>query len=142
MSERRQRILLVEDDDDHAELVGRALADLRLPVELVRLPDGAQALDFLHRRPPFADATLPDVILLDLRLPRVDGLEVLEQIKATTELQAVPVVVMTTSAAERDLVRAYGSRVNAYVVKPVDVQVLQQMVRDIGMFWLAWNRRP
>ena len=142
MPEDRQRILLVEDDDDHAELVGRAVSDLGLAVELVRLVDGAQALDFLHRRAPFTDVPLPDVILLDLRLPRVDGLEVLDQIKTSPELQSLPVVVMTTSAAERDVVRAYESRVNAYVVKPVDAQVLQQMVRDIGIFWVGWNRKP
>lgn len=142
MAERATRILLVEDDDDHAELVGRALDDHGMEIELTRLKDGAQALDYLKRRGEWNDATRPDVVFLDLRLPRVDGLDVLRQIKSDPELVGLPVVVLTTSGADRDLVTAYESHVNAYVVKPVDHETLDKMLRETSAFWLAWNRKP
>jgi CheY-like chemotaxis protein len=142
MADRATRILLVEDDDDHAELVGRALDDHGLEVEVTRLKDGAEALEYLHRRGQWASAPRPDVVFLDLRLPRVDGLDVLRQIKSAPDLVGLPVVVLTTSAADRDLVTAYASHVNAYVVKPVDHETLDQMLRETSRFWLAWNRKP
>lgn len=136
------RILLVEDDDDHAELVARALDDHGMSTEVVRLRDGEQALDYLQRRGSWGDAPRPDLVFLDLRLPRVDGLEVLRQIKSTPELAGLPVVVLTTSAADRDVATAYATHVNAYVVKPVDHDSLDRMLRDTSAFWLAWNRKP
>jgi CheY-like chemotaxis protein len=142
MPERPYRILLVEDDDDHAELITRALDDHGAADDLVRVKDGAAALDYLEGRPPFADASRPDVVFLDLRLPRVDGLEVLERIKSSPALRGLPVVVLTTSDADRDVVRAYESHVNAYVVKPVDHAKLDRMIQETSAFWLAWNRRP
>ena len=142
MAERATRILLVEDDDDHAELVARALDDYGVQIELTRLKDGAHALDYLQRRGQWTSAPRPDVVFLDLRLPRVDGLDVLRQIKSDPELAALPVVVLTTSGADRDLLTAYRSHVNAYVVKPVDHETLDRMLRETSAFWLAWNRKP
>ena len=142
MADRATRILLVEDDDDHAELVERALDEHGVAVELTRLHDGAQALDYLQRRGEWADAPRPDVVFLDLRLPRIDGLEVLRRIKQTPDLIGLPVVVLTTSGADRDLASAYESHVNAYVVKPVDHEALETMLRETSAFWLAWNRKP
>jgi CheY-like chemotaxis protein len=142
MADRVTRILLVEDDDDHAELVERALDDHGMSVEVTRVEDGAEALEYLLRRGPWASAPRPDVVFLDLRLPRVDGLEVLRQIKATPDLVGLPIVVLTTSAADRDVVNAYESHVNAYVVKPVDHENLERMLRETSAFWLGWNRRP
>jgi CheY-like chemotaxis protein len=142
MPDRPTRILLVEDDDDHAELVTRALDDHGVAVEVTRLADGAGALEYLQRKGRWANAPYPDVVFLDLRLPRVDGLEVLRQMKTTPELLGLPVVVLTTSAADRDVLAAYESHVNAYVVKPVDHESLDRMLRETSAFWLAWNRKP
>ena len=140
--DRSVHILLVEDDDDHAELVTRALEDHGVGDAVVRVKDGAAALDYLERREPFTGAPRPDLVFLDLRLPLVDGLEVLERIKTTPHLKGLPVVVLTTSAADRDVVRAYDSHVNAYVVKPVDHDKLDRMIKETSAFWLEWNRRP
>lgn len=139
------RILLVEDNEDHAELVMRSLEDVEWKHRLTHLKDGEEALEYLLRRGRFADpasSPRPDVVFLDLRLPRVDGLEVLRQIKDQIDLREIPVVVLTTSDADRDLVEAYQRNVNAYVVKPVEFAELEQMLHDAGAFWLAWNRRP
>jgi CheY-like chemotaxis protein len=136
------RVLLVEDDDDHAELMLRNLRDSGTN-QVMRLADGEAALDYLHRRGAFAAAAqtpLPDVVLLDLRLPKVDGLQVLKEIKSSEALRRIPVVVLTTSESEMDLVRAYDLAANAYVVKPVDFYKFVAMMHDIGVFWLAWNR--
>ena len=133
------RILLIEDNDDHAELVTRALEDHQIVGDIARARDGAEALDYLFGEG--AEGHRPDVIFLDLRLPRVDGLEVLKRIKGEDALKDVPVVVLTTSAADRDLASAYDSHVNAYVVKPVDYDALDKMLRVTGKFWLEWNRR-
>lgn len=133
------RILLVEDNDDHAELIGRALEDFGVDGSVDRVKDGEAAIDYLFSEG--SEDRRPDVIFLDLRLPRVDGLEVLKQIKNEPALKSVPVVVLTTSAADRDLASAYDSHVNAYVVKPVDYESLEKMLHDTSTFWLAWNRR-
>lgn len=133
------RILLVEDNDDHAELITRALDDHGINGHTFRAKDGEAALEYLFGEG--AEERKPDVIFLDLRLPRVDGLEVLRRIKAVPDLKDVPVVVLTTSSADRDLASAYDSHVNAYVVKPVDYESLEKMLQDTSTFWLAWNRR-
>ena len=133
------RILLIEDNDDHAELVMRALEDHEIAGDIARARDGAEALEYLFGDD--ADGRRPDLIFLDLRLPRVDGLEVLRRIKGEDALKDVPVVVLTTSSADRDLASAYDSHVNAYVVKPVDYDALDKMLHDTGKFWLEWNRR-
>ncbi|MCX4247289.1 response regulator [Paraliomyxa miuraensis] len=133
------RILLVEDNDDHAELITRALEEHGIEGIAERVKDGEAALDYLFGND--AADHRPDVILLDLRLPRIDGLEVLRRIKEARELKSIPVVVLTTSSADRDLASAYDSHVNAYVVKPVDYASLEKMLQDTSTFWLSWNRR-
>lgn len=145
MDERIGRLLIVEDNDDHAELVLRSFQSHSNHLALERLRDGEQALDYLFRRGAFENLTKaerPDVILLDLRLPKVDGLEVLRQIKESSELKALPVVILTTSAAEIDVARAYEHHANAYLVKPVEFREFTDMLRDLGMFWLVWNKGP
>ncbi|MBK7859833.1 MAG: response regulator [Archangiaceae bacterium] len=138
-------ILYVEDDDDHAEMTIRGLEEHHVGNLITRLSDGEAALDYLFRRSPYADAERfprPHVVLLDLRLPRVDGLEVLKAIRADPELKRVPVVVLTTSDHERDIARAYDLHVNAYLVKPVEFGKFLDLMRDLGFFWLVWNRGP
>jgi CheY-like chemotaxis protein len=138
-------ILLVEDDPNHAELILRGLQDNHVANQIHHVVDGEAALDYLFRRGEYADpekSPRPHLILLDLRLPKIDGQEVLEEIKADEELRQIPVVVLTTSEAERDLVRAYQNHANSYLVKPVDFAQFAQMMRDLGFYWLYWNRRP
>ena len=144
METRRPRILLIEDNDDHAELVSRALEEYEPPPDITRIRDGEAALAYLEhemlddpeRHPR------PDLVLLDLRLPRVDGLDVLREIKTSANLSSLPVVVLSSSQAESDLAQAYQGRVNAYLVKPADFDGLDEMLRDTRTFWLAWNRHP
>jgi CheY-like chemotaxis protein len=139
------RILLVEDNPDHALLVRRALEDHQIANELWHVMDGEEALDFLFRRGRYQDPALsprPHVVLLDLRLPRVDGLDVLKEIKNHESLRRIPVVVLTSSEAERDVLAAYRHFVNAYVSKPVDYDKFVQLMKDLGFFWLVWNVSP
>ena len=139
------RILLVEDNADHAELVKRNLEESQVANRLCHVEDGEAALDYLHQRGPYADPhkfPRPNLILLDLRLPRVDGLEVLRQVKSHPELHTIPVVILTTSDAERDVALAYKYHANSYVTKPVDFSCLSKLLRDLGFYWLAWNRHP
>lgn len=135
-------VLLVEDNDDHAELVARQLADHRVVNQLIRLSDGQEALDYLLREDKYSDPEIspkPHVIFLDLRLPKVDGLEVLKIIKEHKTLQTIPVVVLTTSEAERDKTSAYLNHSNSYIVKPVDYQKFKQLMDDMGFYWMGWN---
>jgi CheY-like chemotaxis protein len=138
-------VMLVEDNPDHAELVMRALADHRVANKIQHVPDGQLALDYLFRHDEYVDpakSPRPHVILLDLRLPRVDGLEVLKQIKESDELRMIPIVVLTTSEAERDVVRAYTHHANSYLVKPVGYDQFNKMMEDLGFYWLGWNTQP
>lgn len=138
-------ILLVEDNADHAELVKRNLEQFQVANHLHHVEDGEAALDYLYQRGAYADAQRfprPSLILLDLRLPRIDGLEVLRQVKADRELQLIPVVILTTSDAERDMALAYQYHANSYVTKPVDFARFSTLLRDLGFYWLAWNRHP
>jgi len=132
--------LLVEDDVDHAELVIRSLARNRVSNAVEHLKDGEEALAYLRREGPWADRPRPDVILLDLKLPRLDGHEVLAAIKADPNLRPIPVVVMTTSDAESDRERAYAQHANSYLVKPVDFAKFRQMVNDLSLYWGVWNQ--
>ena len=138
------RILLVEDSMQDAEMALKALADYHLANEVLHLRDGAEALDFLHRRGEFADRTngQPAVVLLDLKMPRVGGLEVLRQIKADPDLKTIPVVIMTSSREERDLIDSYRLGVNAYVVKPVKFPEFVDAVKQVGVFWAVLNEPP
>jgi CheY-like chemotaxis protein len=138
-------ILLVEDDPAHAEIVRRNLGESRLANQLIHLSDGQAALDYLFRRDNREDSEsrpLPGLILLDLRLPRVDGLEVLRTVKADPVLGRIPVVVLTTSAAEGDKLRAYENHANSYLVKPVDFRKFVDLMETLGYYWLAWNEYP
>jgi len=138
------RILLVEDDPKDVELTLTALEDYKLANEVVVAHDGAEALDYLYRRGNFANRSTdnPAVLLLDLKLPKVDGLEVLEQIKADAKLRLIPVVVLTSSHEERDMVTSYKLGVNAYVVKPVDFHEFVNAVKELGIFWALVNQPP
>lgn len=137
-------ILLVEDDPRDLELTLLALTRSQLSNEVVITRDGAQALDYLLRRASFAEREPgnPAVVLLDLKLPKVNGLEVLELIRTTTELRTLPVVMLTSSQEETDLVRSYQLGVNAYVVKPVDFQQFISAIADLGIFWAVLNEPP
>jgi len=137
-------ILLIEDNQDHAELVKRGLQDHRLLNKVHHVSDGKAVLDYLFRQGTYADPTQsprPHVILLDLRLPKVDGLEVLGKIKSDEELCLIPVVILTTSEAEKDLARAYKYHANSYLVKPLDFEKFVQLMNDLGFYWLGWNRQ-
>jgi CheY-like chemotaxis protein len=138
-------VLLVEDEPAHAEIVKRNLEDSHIANRLMHVSDGQEALDYLFRRGEFTDAARsprPGVILLDLRLPKVDGLEVLKTVKADPNLQSIPVVILTTSAAEKDMVKAYGDHANSYLVKPVDFTQFTDLMKTLGYYWLAWNQHP
>ena len=137
-------ILLVEDNPKDIELTLAALADNRLANEVIVVRDGEEAIDYLFRRGIFTlrAAGNPAVVLLDLKLPKVDGLEVLEQIKTDVMLRTVPVVMLTSSREEPDLNRSYKMGVNAYVVKPVNFSEFTQAIREIGLFWAVINQPP
>lgn len=138
-------ILLVEDDPAHAEIVLRNFVSFRVANRIIHVADGQEALDYLYRRERFsqpAQTPRPHLILLDLRLPKVDGLEVLDIIKKDSALADIPVVVLTTSAAETDMARAYKYHANSYLVKPVEFIQFVQLMEAFGYYWLAWNRYP
>ena len=139
-----KRILLVEDSPNDIELTLAALAENHLANEVVVARDGEEALDYLYRRGMFKlrEPGQPAVVLLDLKLPKVDGLEVLAQLKADPALKVVPVVMLTSSHEERDLVRSYNLGVNAYVVKPVDFPEFVEAVKEVGLFWAVINEPP
>jgi CheY-like chemotaxis protein len=138
------RILIVEDDPRDLELTLAALAEHNLANEVMITRDGKQALDYLYCRGEFSTRSNenPAVLLLDLKLPKVDGLEVLEQIKLDERLKIIPVVVLTSSHEERDMVRSYKLGVNAYVVKPVDFHEFINAVKELGVFWALINEPP
>ena len=138
------RILLVEDDPQDVELTMTALQEYNLVNEVAVARDGQEALDYLYCRGQFngRDGTRPAVVLLDLKLPKINGLEVLEQIRSDKELKVLPVVVLTSSHEERDLVRSYELGVNAYVVKPVDFHAFVNAVKELGVFWAMINEPP
>jgi len=139
-----KRILLVEDSMQDAELVIEALGECKLTNTVVHLRDGAEALDYLHRRGPYSEREtgLPAVVMLDLKMPKVDGLEVLQSMKSDPVLKVVPVVIMTSSREERDLHESYRFGVNAYVVKPVQFHEFVEAIRRLGLFWAILNEPP
>ena len=138
-------ILLVEDDPAHAEIVQRNFEDFHMANRLVHVFDGQDALDYLYRRAEFGDpdrAPRPGLILLDLHVPKIDGLEVLKIIKSDKDLCGIPVVILTTSSAESDVIKAYDYHTNSYMVKPVDLPQFVEMMKSLGYYWLAWNKFP
>src|SRR6476660_2150350 len=138
------RILIVEDDPKDVELTLTALEEYNLANEVVVTRDGEEALDYLYCRGNFKMRTSenPAVLLLDLKLPKVDGLEVLQQIKSDEKLRMIPVVVLTSSREERDMVASYKLGVNAYVVKPVDFHEFVNAIKELGIFWAVINEQP
>ena len=138
------RILLVEDDPKDVELTLTALEEYNLANEVVVTRDGEEALDYLYCRGKFATRSKenPAVMLLDLKLPKVDGLEVLQQIKSDEQLKLIPVVVLTSSSEEKDMLRSYRLGVNAYVVKPVDFHEFVNAIKELGVFWAVINEAP
>jgi CheY-like chemotaxis protein len=139
-----KRILLVEDDPKDIELTLEALASHNLVNEVVVVEDGPSALDYLCRKGRFALRAEgnPAIVLLDLKLPKLDGLEVLKEVRSDESLQLIPVVMLTSSAEERDLVRSYQLGANGYVVKPLDFKEFVTVVASLGVFWAAINRPP
>jgi two-component system response regulator len=143
MSINNAEILLVEDSADDADLTVRALKKVNLANKLVHLEDGQEALDYLFGRGKFSGRDIssqPKVILLDIKMPRVDGIEVLRQIKANEITRMIPVVIMTSSSEEQDLIATYSLGVNSYVVKPVNFEGFAKAVSDLGLYWLLTNQ--
>ena len=139
-----RNILLAEDNPNDVELTLAALRENHLANDVVVVRDGAEALDYLYKRNAFASRAggNPALVLLDLKMPKVDGIEVLRQVKADPAIRTVPIVVLTSSREEQDLVKSYSLGVNAYVVKPVDFPEFVQAVRLLGGFWAVLNEPP
>ena len=138
-------VMLIEDNIDHAELVIRTLEEHRIGNRVRHFLDGQSALDYLFRRGEFSESTdtpRPHVILLDLRLPRVDGIDVLKAIKEDADLKSIPVIVLTTSEAEKDVAKAYSNHANSYLVKPVGFEEFKRLMDELGFYWLGWNVNP
>ena len=138
-------ILLAEDEPSDADLCMRALRRKNVANRVVWVQDGAEALDFLFARGSYAsraDADRPRLLLLDIMMPRVDGFEVLRQLRADERFATMPVVIMTSSAEERDIVKSYDLRVNSYVPKPVDFASFQHAVEEVGLYWMLLNKVP
>lgn len=138
-------ILLVEDNPSDLELTLHALQHQKLANRIFVARDGAEALDFIFATGPHSGRNMregPRLILLDLKLPKVDGLEVLQRLKADTRTQAIPVVVLTSSRQERDVIESYRLGVNSYIVKPVDFGQFTEAIRQIGMYWVLLNQPP
>lgn len=139
-----KRILLADDSPHDTELTLTALEEFHLANEVMTVRDGVEALDYLHHQGEFSDSAIetPLVVILDLKMPRLDGLEVLRQIKRDPELRSIPVVMLTSSREDSDLVESYQLGANAYVVKPVDFQQFIDAVRQLGVFWAIINEPP
>jgi two-component system response regulator len=145
MGSNEVEILLVEDNPNDAELAIRALKAHNLANKLIWVKDGVEALDFIFAQGQYADRLIEDVpklVLLDLKLPRVNGLEVLEKIKSDKRTRTVPIVVLTSSSEERDIVTSYNLGVNSYILKPVDFDKFIDAVKEVGLYWLLLNKPP
>ena len=144
MMEPIKRILLAEDDENDVELTLEALAAHHLSNEVMVVNDGAEALDYLHRQGKYRLRSNGDpvVVLLDLKMPKVDGMEVLRRMKSDPTLKIIPVVILTSSREERDIIEGYELGVNAYVVKPVDFDQFIEAVKELGLFWVLINEPP
>lgn len=134
--------LLVEDDEEHAMLVKMAFSESDISGTLDWVTDGTDALEYLYRQEKYASSPRPDVILLDLRLPKMDGHEVLTTIKADPKLKHIPVIVLSTSDSQNDRERAYQLAANSYLVKPIDFENFQQLISELKTYWGFWNQPP
>lgn len=138
-------VMLIEDNADHAELIIRTLEEHQIANKVRHFFDGQKALDYLFQRDEFSDpatSARPHMILLDLRLPRVDGIDILKAIKRDDALKCIPVIILTTSEAEKDVARAYYNHANSYLVKPVGYEEFKQLMDSLGFYWLSWNTNP
>jgi len=145
MNDNKVDILLVEDNMHDAELTIRSLRKVNLANKLIHVKDGAEALDFIFAKGTFAHRQIenkPKVILLDIKMPKVDGIEVLRQIKLNDSTKVIPVVIMTSSKEEQDIITSYNLGVNSYVVKPVDFEGFAKAVSELGFYWLMTNQLP
>ncbi len=145
MSQEPVAILLVEDNEDHAELVKRNLEEQLINHMIYHVTDGEAALDFLFHRGAYLDendAPRPQLILLDLRLPKIDGLSVLREIKACAELKVIPTIILTSSESETDVYSAYSNYANSFLVKPMEYQKYAKLMKEIGLYWLTCNTSP
>jgi two-component system response regulator len=136
------KILLVEDNPAHAELVIRSFKGYEINSEIYHVMNGELALDYLFRRGEYADpekSPQPHVILLDIRMPKVNGLDVLKELKTSQELRHIPVIILTTSDADQDVSKAYQNYANSYLVKPVEFEKFMQLMEGLGFYWLNWN---
>lgn len=135
-------ILLVEDNPGDVRLTMEALKEAKLLNRIINVPDGVEALAYLRREGKYSEATRPDLILLDLNLPKKDGREVLEEIKNDAHLKRIPVVILTTSRAEQDILKAYNLHANCYITKPVDLDQFIKVAKSIDDFWFTMVRLP
>jgi CheY-like chemotaxis protein len=138
-------LLLVEDNDAHAEMVKRSFEQHKVSNVIFHVDDGQKALDYIFHEGEYSDKQKyphPNCILLDLRLPKVDGLEVLRRIKSDESTRKTPVVILTTSSADKDIAQSYEYHANSYVVKPMDFAKFESLMEDLGYYWLAWNQNP
>ena len=138
-------LLLVEDNDAHAEMVKRSFAQHKLMNQIFHVDDGQKALDYIFREGEYSDVEKypsPHCVLLDLRLPKIDGLEVLRRIKSDNNTRKTPVVILTTSAADKDIAQSYKYHANSYIVKPMDFSEFESLIDNLGYYWLAWNQNP
>lgn len=142
MKTQKLKILLCEDDDDHADLIEFNLRDLTVDVSFDRVNNGADAVDYLLRQGEFSEIPRPDVVLLDLNLPKKNGLEVLAVVKNNGTTMDIPIIMLTTSASEKDLRSAYENHVNGFMVKPMNFDDFSEMLKAFGVYWGKWNRVP
>jgi len=143
MNDNKVEVLLVEDNPHDAEMTIRSLKKVNLANRLIHLKDGKEALDFIFAKGAFSDRQIenkPKVILLDIKMPKIDGIEVLRQIKANEITKTIPVVIMTSSKQEQDIITSYNLGVNSYVVKPVDFESFAKAVSELGLYWLITNQ--
>lgn len=143
--EEKFTILLIEDNIAHAELIIRTIQSRNMIKNIIHMEDGENVLDYIYNRGIYTDKKKycrPHLILLDLRLPKIDGIELLIEIKKHTDLLDIPVVVLTTSEAERDIIKAYQNHVNSYLVKPIEFPAFKKLLDDLSIYWLKWNKQP
>lgn len=136
------KVLLIDDDDDDVRLVTKSLSNNRLFVDITRVEDGLQALAYLHQSPPYQNGDRPDLILLDLNMPRMDGRETLREIKGDPRLQQIPVVVLTSSDDDRDILTSYDQRANSFVTKPLDLHQFQHVLNELKQYWFCVVKLP